>query len=163
MVIMVIASMMARESACRSVPSSSVGRRCRRRLRCSDFVRASSAGFSPARRCFPRGDTSVRQLQASSILQSAAPSSCAISAAPHPYTVPLGALRRGDMSRDLDDRRCLSLVADNTDLSKLKPLIKQIGKEVAGRPGTCTAHHRNAQIAGRRKISPNSSGIQLGG
>ena len=69
------------------------------------------------------------------------------------YTVPFGELGAiQNMSRDwVIDKMSVSVTYD-TDLDKAKRIIKQVGKQMHGRPGVRAAHHRDPEDAGRRAV-----------
>ena len=66
-------------------------------------------------------------------------------------TVPFGELGAvQNLSRDWVIDKITIGVTYDTDLDKVKKLVKQIGKELHGRSGVRPAHHRAAEDAGRR-------------
>ena len=69
------------------------------------------------------------------------------------HTVPFGSLDKiTNYSRDwVIDKVTLGLTYD-TDLDKVKRIIKQIGTATAGRSGAGAAHHRHPQDAGGRRV-----------
>ena len=69
------------------------------------------------------------------------------------YTVPFGSLGAvQNMSRDwVIDKLTLSVTYD-TDLDKVKRIIKQVGKELLADPALAPRHHRDAEDAGCERV-----------
>ena len=68
------------------------------------------------------------------------------------YTVPFGELGAiQNMSRDWVIDKLMVNVTYDTDLDKMKKVVKQVGKELPADPGAGAGHHRAAEDAGRRR------------